>query len=80
MENKPNNYLGLAIACIIFCWPLGIPAIINAVKVNSLWDSGKQAEAFAASEKARKNATIGLIIGVIINVLYIILAATGALN
>ena len=77
MEEKPKNYLGLAIVCILFCWPLGIPAIIKASKVNSLWDSGRFEEARTASASARKFATIGLIVGIIINVIYIILVATG---
>lgn len=72
-EERPNNYLGLAIACIIFCWPLGIPSIIKASKVNQLWDKGQYDEARNASSSARSTATTGLIIGIIVNVLYIIL-------
>lgn len=71
-EDRPKNYLGLAIACIIFCWPLGIPSVVNASKVNRLWDEGRYEEAKVLSDKARSNATTGLIIGIIINVAYVI--------
>ena len=77
---RPNNYLGLAIACIIFCWPLGIPSVVNAAKVNRLWDEGKYEEAQEASDTARSRGTTGLIIGIVINVLYFILVMVGAIG
>ena len=80
MEERPNNYLGLAIACILFCWPLGIPAIINAAKVNRLWDEGKNEQAKSASESAHRFGKIGLIVGIIVNALYLILMVTGAIG
>ena len=77
---RPNNYLGLAIACIIFCWPLGIPSVVNAAKVNRLWDEGNYEEAQEASDSARSKGTTGLIIGIVINVLYFILVMAGAIG
>lgn len=62
---RPDNCLGKAIAALILCWPFGIPAIINAAKVNSLWDQGKQNEAIEASQKAAKFAKISIILGII---------------
>ena len=70
---RPNNYLGKAIAALILCWPFGIPAIINAAKVNSLWDQGKQNEAMEASQKAAKFAKIAIILGIIGAVISLIL-------
>ena len=62
---KPQNYLGKAIAGVILCWPFGLPGIINAAKVNSLWDQGRLEEAVAASESAAKWSRVAIILGII---------------
>lgn len=67
---RPNNYLGLAIASIILCWPFGIPSIVNAAKVNRLWDEGKYQEAQEASDNAHRRGKTGLIVGIIFYALY----------
>jgi len=55
---RPNNYLVLSILATIFCcWPLGIPAILQASKVNSKFAEGDYNGAKEASRKA-KNWTI----------------------
>ena len=52
---RPNNYLVLSILSTIFCcWPLGIPAIIQASKVNSKFAESDYAGAQKASESAKK--------------------------
>lgn len=68
-EDRPKNYLGRAIAGVILCWPFGISGIVNASKVNSLWDSGKKEEAIAASERADSASKTALILGIIANVI-----------
>lgn len=66
LEPKPSNYLAISIiTTILCCWPLGIPAIINASKVNKLWDSGDYAGAQDASNKAKKWTIISAILGFI---------------
>jgi cyclophilin family peptidyl-prolyl cis-trans isomerase len=62
----PNNYLVLGILTTVFCClPLGIVSIINAAKVNSLWQSGQQAEAIKASERAKTFATVAALGGLL---------------
>jgi hypothetical protein len=50
----PKNYLGWAIFTLLICWPFGIPAIVNATKVDKYWLAGYQDEAIRAAKKARK--------------------------
>jgi len=66
------NYLVLAILSVLCCWPLAIVAIINATKVNSLLAAGDTAGAMAASAAAKKWATIGIVAGAVLTVIYII--------
>ena len=69
---RPQNYLGKAIAGVILCWPFGLPGIINAAKVNSLWNQGRQEEAIAASKSAAKWSRSAIILGIIFYVIYTI--------
>lgn len=66
------NYLGLAIAALILFFPLGIPALIKAIRVNTLQNQGNIEEAIATSKSAHKFGKLGVIIGAIIIGLYII--------
>jgi Interferon-induced transmembrane protein len=68
----PNNMV-IAIISIFCCWPLAIPAIIFASKVNNLAAAGDMAGAQEAAAKAKKFATIGIIVGVVCIVLWLIL-------
>lgn len=66
---KPNSGFTLAIiSTILCCWPLGIVAILRAVKVNRLWEAGfyKEAERYASS--AKRWAIFAMIAGVIVNI------------
>ena len=64
---KPANYLVWSIiTTVLFFWPLGIPAIVNAAKVNRLWDQGRHDEARAASGRARGFAKASCIVGIIL--------------
>jgi len=77
----PPNYLVWAIlSTILCCIPLGIVSIVFSTQVNSKWALGDIAGAQAASEKAKKFAMWGAIIGVIVNVIGgVIFAATGGM-
>jgi len=64
---RPNNYLVLSILATIFCcWPLGIPAILQASKVNSKFSEGDYDGAKEASRKAKNwiiwSAVVALIL------------------
>ena len=56
--------------------PLGIVAIIQATKVNSLWAQGDHAGAREASEKAKKFSIWSAIAGIVFGIIYAILMFT----
>ncbi|MGI8718528.1 MAG: CD225/dispanin family protein, partial [Lapillicoccus sp.] len=57
---------------------LAIPSIIFATQVNSKWATGDAAGAMDASAKAKKFGLIGIVIGAVVLVLYVILIVIGA--
>ncbi|WP_304454283.1 CD225/dispanin family protein [Nocardiopsis sp. YSL2] len=72
----PDNGLTWAIVAIFCCWPFAIPAIINATKVNDLWNRGDQQGAMEAQAQAKKFTKIAFIVGGIwvgLWVLYVII-------
>lgn len=77
--NEPliPNYLWQSIlVTIMCCWPLGIPAIIFAAKVDGLKARGDIQGAMAASNNAKKWTWIAFGCGLAAIVLYIVLVAT----
>jgi len=81
----PENYLVWAIVVTICCcWPFGIPAIINANKVSSLYGQGDYAGAQQASADAKKWTIIAAIVGgvwqIIVGVIWIAMIASGELD
>jgi hypothetical protein len=71
--NQPiPNYLWQSIVVtILCCWPLGIPAIVYAAKVEGLKARGDIAGAIQASANAKRWSFIALGGGVIVAVVYI---------
>jgi hypothetical protein len=59
------NYLVWSIICIFLCWLLAIPAIVNAVRVDSLLAVGDVAGARAASSRAKGWAIAATVVGVV---------------
>jgi len=60
-QGPPQNNMGMAIVALLLFWPLGIPAIINASRVNGLaqmGDWGGAQNALAESKKWTKYALI----------------------
>ena len=78
MENEnnqkpPKTYLVESILITLFCcWPLGIPAIINAAKVESKFYAGDINGANEASKKAKKWMMWSLGLALVIIPLYFI--------
>ena len=60
-----DNNMTMSIVSIFLFWPLAIPAIINASKVNGLAAAGDIAGAQAAATESRKWSKLALIIGLI---------------
>ncbi len=78
----PNNYLVWSILVTLFCClPLGIVAIIKSTQVNGLWQSGQYAEAQAAADSAKKFVTWSVIIGIVVDIIYVIvMVVSGGFN
>ncbi len=60
-----DNNMTMSIVSIFLFWPLAIPAIINASKVNPLLQHGDYAGAQAAAAESKKWSKLALIIGLI---------------
>ena len=60
-----DNNMTMSIVSIFLFWPLAIPAIINASKVNGLVAAGDVAGAQAAAAESKKWSKLALIIGLI---------------
>jgi hypothetical protein len=54
----------MSIIAIFLFWPLAIPAIINASKVNQLLQQGDFGGAQAAAAESKKWSKLALIIGI----------------
>lgn len=77
-ERPPKNWLVESIlVTILCCLPLGIVGIINATKVETLWNSGQKDAALKASQEAAKWVKIGAIVALVCWVLYFILIFFG---
>jgi Interferon-induced transmembrane protein len=61
-----DNNMTMSIVSIFLFWPLAIPAIINASKVNPLAQQGDYAGAQAAATESKKWSKWALIVGIIV--------------
>ncbi len=60
-----DNNMTMSIVAIFLFWPLAIPALISASKVNSLLQTGDVAGAQAASTDSKKWSKLALIVGIV---------------
>jgi hypothetical protein len=60
-----DNNMTMSIVSIFLFWPLAIPAIINASKVNTLLQQGDYAGAQNAAVESKKWSKLAIIIGLI---------------
>ena len=73
MPPKPDNNLVLAIVCTVCCClPFGIVGIIKASKVNGLYLTKQYEAATLMAQDAKKWSIIGIIIGLVIQIIYVI--------
>lgn len=78
---KPSTYLVLSIiVTILCCLPFGIIGIIYASKVDSCWNAGNFHEARENSRKAKTWALVGLVLGFVTYLIYILLIFLGVLD
>lgn len=68
--NKPESHLaGAIIVTLLCCWPFGIPAIVNASKVDQYWSMQKYDEAWEYSNKAKNWIIVSFILGLFAGVI-----------
>ena len=71
VPDKPDNYMTWSILLLVCCSPIfGIIALVKANKVNKLYDQGDYDGAVAASEDTKKWLIIGVVVGLILNVIF----------
>lgn len=79
-QSPPPNYLVFAILTTIFCCQIfGIVSIVFAAQVNSRWNSGDIQGALDASKNAKLWSWIAFGSGLIIALVFTLLAIFGAL-
>lgn len=74
-----NNNMTMSIVAIFFFWPLAIPAIINASKVNPLLQQGDYAGAQAAAAESKKWSKWAIIIGCVWLAIVLVCCLAGGL-
>jgi Interferon-induced transmembrane protein len=74
MQQPDSNLVWGILVTVLCCLPFGIVSIINASKVSGLWGQGRFAEAQTAADNAKKWAIWGAVAGVIVGVIYVIIA------
>jgi hypothetical protein len=67
-----DNNMTMSVVSIFLFWPLAIPAIINASKVNPALQIGDYATAQQAANESRRWSRLALIVGIIWYVVVII--------
>jgi hypothetical protein len=60
-----DNNMTMSIVSIFLFWPLAIPAIISASKVNPLLQQGDYAGAQAAATDSKKWSKLAIIVGIV---------------
>jgi interferon-induced transmembrane protein len=61
-----DNNMTMSIVSIFLFWPLAIPALINASKVNGLAAAGDYAGAQAAAKESKRWSKLALIVGLVL--------------
>ncbi len=78
MEKPPKNWLVESILItLLCCLPFGIVGIINATKVDTLWNAGQRDAAIKASQDAGKWVRIGFFVGIACYLIYGVLMIFG---
>ncbi|MEU3453258.1 CD225/dispanin family protein [Micromonospora sp. NPDC006766] len=75
-----DNNMTMSIVAIFLFWPLAIPAIMNASKVNPLLQQGDYAGAQAAAAESKKWSKLALIIGLVWIGIVVICCLAGTLT
>ncbi|MFR9780392.1 CD225/dispanin family protein [Micromonospora sp. MS34] len=74
-----DNNMTMSIVSIFLFWPLAIPAIINASKVNTLVQQGDYAGAQAAAAESKKWSKWAVIVGLVWIAIIVVCCLLGGL-
>jgi hypothetical protein len=66
------------LSTVLCCLPLGVVAIVKSTQVSGLWAQGRFDDAQRAADDAKKFAMWGAIAGVVVAVIWVIIAVSGA--
>jgi hypothetical protein len=64
-RQQPNKHLALAILALIFCFVLGLVAIVKSSQVSGLWAQGRYVEAQDFAGGARTWAIWSIVVGAV---------------
>jgi hypothetical protein len=79
-QQPDSNLVWAILVTVLCCLPLGIVSIVYASKVSGLWAQGRYAEAQKSADDAKKWAIWGAVAGVIVIIIYAIIAVAGGLT
>jgi hypothetical protein len=81
LQYPPRTYLVFSVLVTIFCFPpTGFVALVNALRVNSLWKRQQHDKARKASRRARNWGLATLAIGIVAMVTVVLWASINYLN
>ena len=76
VPERPYSWYIVSIIALVVLMPLfSIPALVNASKVDDLWDEGKAAPATQKAEAAKRWLIIGATVSLIIYIIYFVAVA-----
>ena len=76
----PNYLWQSIVVTVLCCWPLGIPAIVYAAKVDNLVTQGRHGEALEASRSAKTWCWVAFWCGAAPLLIFLLAGAVGALS
>ena len=83
-ENRPikpaNNLVWAILSTVFCCLPFGIAAIVQASKVDSLWNEEKYDEACAAAKSAGNWSIAAAVSALIVWIIYFLVVGISVFN
>jgi uncharacterized membrane protein len=81
LQYPPRTYLLFSVLVTIFCFPpTGFVALVNALRVNSLWKAQEHDKARKASRRARNWGLVSLAVGIVMIVFVVFWSSINYLN
>lgn len=60
-----DNNMTMSVVSVVLCWPLAIPAVLHALRVNQLLQQGDEEGARAAAAQSRRWSRLALLVGLV---------------